>query len=101
MNFHDNCPSENKAGASSGNEETPATDSETSTAWRYKRPENGDPKTKVVNYTTYTFCNKYGCWNSGVIWNSSDDHNKKEETSKLRSSARNVAATHDDNPPGG
>ena len=92
---------EKKAGASFGNKETPDTGSETSTAWRYKRPENGEPNTKVLNYTTYTFCKKCGRWNSGGRRNSSDDNKTEEEIIKLKYSAGNVAATHDDNPPGG
>ena len=54
--FQDNPSLANLADTSSGNEENISTHrSETSTTWRYKRTENGYPKTKVVNDNTYTF----------------------------------------------
>ena len=97
--FQDNFPLEKKAGASSGNKETPETGSETSTACRYKKPENGEPNTKVLNDSTYNFYKKCGRWNSGGRRNSSDDHKTKEDIIKLKYSSRNIEANHDNNPP--
>ena len=57
--IQENLSFSNKAGASSLNKETPATYRyEPTTVWRYKRPKSVDPETKVVNNTTYIFCNK-------------------------------------------
>ena len=53
--FQDNYPFVNNLVAIYRKEETPATVSEAPTEWKYKRPENGEPDTKVVNDTTYNF----------------------------------------------
>ena len=74
---------------------------ESTTAWRYKIPKSGYTETELFNDTTYAFCNKCGWWNSGGSRHSLDYHNTREETSKLKYSARHVADTHDANPPGG
>ena len=75
--------------------------SETYTAWRYNRPENGEPETKVVNDTTYIFFKKIGWWNPGGIRHSSDDHKTTDEMIKIKYYSRNVAEIHDGNPHGG
>ena len=90
VNFQDNCPLAKKSGASSGNEQNTGTGYETSTAWRYKRPENGELDTKVVNDTAYKFCNKCGRWKSGGIRHSSKDHKKTEEIRNIKSNTSNV-----------
>ena len=100
-NLQDNHPLLKKSGTSYGNEETQETGSEPSTDWRYKRPENWYPDTKVVNDTTYNFCNKFVLYNSGGSRDSSDNHKKKEEMSKLKYSSVNVTTIHDDNLPVG
>ena len=101
IQFQDNFPLEKNSGESSWNKETPETGSETSTSWRYKRTENWEPNTKVLNDSTYNFYKKCGRWNSGGRRNSSDDHKTKEDIIKLKYSSRNIEANHDKNPPGG
>ena len=81
--FQYNSPLVKNSGAISVNEEP-------STALSYKIPKNGEPETKLVNDTTYNFCNKCGWWNSGGRWHSSDDQKTKEVMSKLKNSALKV-----------
>ena len=60
------------------------------------------PTSKIWNSpgTIYTFCNKCGRWNSGVIHQYSDYHKSKEEKGKLKYSAGHILDTNDDKPPG-
>ena len=90
-----------KSGASSRNKENPGNRHEPLTVWGYKIPENIYPDNRVVNDTTYTFCNKCGRWKSCGIQHSSYYHKTKEEMIKLKYSSVNFAPTHDENPPGG
>ena len=94
--LQENRPLAKKAGKITVNKEING--SEPSTDWRYKRPEKKNPETKVVNDTTYNFCNKFGLRNLDGSQQYSDDNKKKEEISKLEHYSRNVAATHYENP---